>query len=154
MVQLCVVKHTLAQGVEKCSLYIFIVIQREMRYVVISKYPFSVLPTFLVSQIIFRKGLVIAVENLSNIRLILSHELYAFVTIKYLLKVGNTAFLLFQMTADSRGNGLEFKRPFYASIRGSNSLTHKASSYHNLWVLLYVPKTIKSPNLVPIQFTI
>ena len=55
MVQLCVVKHTLAQGVEKCSLYIFIVIQREMRYVVISKYPFSVLPTFPVFQIIFYK---------------------------------------------------------------------------------------------------
>lgn len=57
MVQLCVVKHTLAQGVEKCSLYIFIVIQREMRYVVISKYPFSVLPTFSVFQIILEKVL-------------------------------------------------------------------------------------------------
>ena len=134
MVQLCVVKHTLAQGVEKCSLYIFIVIQREMRYVVISKYPFSVLPTFSVFQTIF-----IWIVSLCN---------------HWILWVGNTAFLLFQMTADSRGNGLEFKRPFYASIRGSNSLTHKASSYHNLWVLLYVQKTIKSPNLVPIQFTI
>ena len=69
MVQLCVVKHTLAQGVEKCSLYIFIVIQREMRYVVISKYPFSVLPAIPCFSKHFRKGLVIAVENLSNIAL-------------------------------------------------------------------------------------
>ena len=69
MVQLCVVKHTLAQEVEKCSLYIFIVIQREMRYVVISKYPFSVLPAIPCFSKHFRKGLVIAVENLSNIAL-------------------------------------------------------------------------------------
>ena len=72
MVQLCVVKHTLAQGVEKCSLYIFIVIQREMRYVVISKYPFSVLPTFYVSKH-FRKNVAILVENLSNICFTLSY---------------------------------------------------------------------------------